>query len=81
MMGRITGTGCVASALCAAFLAVDPDPVRAAASALALFGLAGEQAGDVANGPGSFQTVLLDALYRITPDELVAGGKFEVLYV
>lgn len=81
MMGRITGTGCVASALGAAFLAVDPDPVRAAASALAFCGLAGEQAGEVASGPGSFQTAFLDALDRITPEELGAGGKLEVLYV
>lgn len=81
MMGRITGTGCAASALGAAFLAVDPDPIRAAASALAFCGLTGEQAGEVASGPGSFQTAFLDALYRITPEELIAGGKFEVLYV
>jgi hydroxyethylthiazole kinase len=81
MMGRVTGTGCVASVLCAAFLAVDTDLVRAGASALALCGMAGEQAGDVSSGPGSFQPAFLDALYRITPEELVAGGKFEVLYV
>lgn len=72
LMPRVTGTGCTASALVGAFLAVDPDPVTASASALALLALAGERAGSPAGGPGSFQTHLLDALYAITPDELDA---------
>ena len=53
LMGRVTGTGCTATAAIGAFLAVDPEPVRAAATALAYFGLAGEVAAQKATAPGS----------------------------
>lgn len=70
LMAVVTGTGCSATALIGAFLAVDRDPLTAAATALAYFGLAGEIAGTRAAGPGSFLVDLLDALYTLTPDEL-----------
>lgn len=76
LMGRITGSGCSATALIAAFLAVDPDPLSAAATALAFFGLAGEHAGTAAPGPGSFQVALLDALYTLGPEALQEGSRF-----
>lgn len=75
LMPFVTGTGCTASALVGAFHAVDPDPVSAAATALAFFGLAGERAGARAEGPGSFLVHLLDALYAITPEELAASCR------
>jgi hydroxyethylthiazole kinase len=77
MMGRVTGAGCVATALVAAFLAVDSDPVQAATAALCYFGLAGEKAAESAGGPGTFQVRLLDALYSISEDELRQGAKIE----
>lgn len=77
LMGRITGSGCTATALIAAFLAVDPDPLSAAATALAFFGLAGEWAGVDAAGPGSFQVALLDALYTLSPGAVQEGSRFE----
>jgi hydroxyethylthiazole kinase len=75
LMGRVTGTGCAATAAIGAFLAVDPDPLRAAAAALAYFGLAGEVAARSAAAPGSFMIGLLDALYTISPEQLQAGCK------
>lgn len=75
LMPCVTGTGCSASALVGAFLAVDPDPVSAAATALAFFGLAGERAGARSEGPGSFQIHLLDTLYNLTPEELAHGCR------
>jgi hydroxyethylthiazole kinase len=75
LMPCVTGTGCSASALVGAFHAVDPDPVSAAATALAFFGLAGERAGNMADGPGSFQIHLLDALYNLTPEDLAKGCR------
>jgi hydroxyethylthiazole kinase len=77
LMGRVTGTGCTATAAIAAFLTVDPDPLRAAATALAYFGLAGETAARSASAPGSFMIGMLDALYTITPEQLEAGCKIE----
>jgi hydroxyethylthiazole kinase len=60
-----------------AFLAVDSDPVIAAATALAFFGLAGEVAARNASAPGSYMIAMLDALYTITPDDLAAGCRIE----
>jgi hydroxyethylthiazole kinase len=77
LMSRVTGTGCAATAAIGAFLAVDGDPVAAAAGALAFFGLAGEIAAERAVAPGSFMIALLDALYTITPEALRAGGRIE----
>ena len=65
MMARVTGMGCTASALVAAFAAVNPSPLRAAAHAMAVMGIAGEMAAERAEGPGSFQLHFLDALSRI----------------
>jgi hydroxyethylthiazole kinase len=78
LMGRVTGTGCTATAVIGAFLAVDPDPLRAAATALAYFGLAGETAAQKASAPGSFMIQMLDALYTITPELLEAGCRIEI---
>lgn len=74
LMGRVTGMGCTASALIGAFLAVEPDPAFAAASALAYLGLAGQRAAQGAAGPASFLTGLLDALYAMTEKELEDGA-------
>lgn len=72
LMPYVTGTGCAATALIGAFLAVDKDPLTAAATALAYFGIAGEKAGEGAEGPGTFMIRLLDALYTLTPEEVEA---------
>jgi len=77
MMGRLTGTGCAATAIIGAFLSVDNDPVTASATALAYFGLAGEIGATTANGPGSFMTASLDALYNIDETILKGGAKIQ----
>jgi hydroxyethylthiazole kinase len=79
MMGRVTGTGCTATVIIGAFLAVDPDPVEATATALAYFGLAGEKAASQTKSPGTYQIALLDALFSIDEKELLAGAKIEVV--
>ncbi len=77
LMGFVTGTGCTATAVIGAFLAVDADPVSATATALAFWGLAGEKAAEKSNAPGSFMIGLLDALYEITPDILEKECKID----
>ena len=77
LMGYVTGTGCTATAIIGAFLSVDEDPVSATATALAFFGLAGEVAAKNASAPGSFMIAMLDALYTITPEELLRKCKFQ----
>jgi hydroxyethylthiazole kinase len=79
LLPTVTGTGCSATALVAAFAAVDDDPVAAAATALAYFGLAGEMAGAGSRGPGSFMINLLDALYLMTPEQLAGGCRISAV--
>jgi hydroxyethylthiazole kinase len=76
LMARVTGMGCTASALVAAFLAVQPDKVLAAAHALVVLGLAGELAAERSPGPGSLQLHLLDALYTL--DEATVRARARV---
>lgn len=62
LMTRVTALGCSLSGLIGAYLAVEPDPLVAATSALAVFGVAGELAAEAAKGPGSLRTALIDTL-------------------
>ena len=75
LMGCVTGTGCGATAIIGAFAGVDADPVSAAATALATYGLAGEHAADGAAGPGSFMIRFIDALHALTTEDLRVGCK------
>jgi len=71
IMSKITGMGCIATALIGTFLAVEPDPINATVSALAVLGLAGEIAADKSLGPGSFSVTLLDVFYNLS-DQIVS---------
>jgi hydroxyethylthiazole kinase len=75
MMGRVTGTGCTATVIIGAFLAVSADSLEAATAGLSYFGLAGEKAAARTLSPGTFQIALLDALYEMKEEELRAGAK------
>jgi len=71
LLGAVTGTGCMSSAITGCFLAARPDDaLAAAAEALAAFGVAGEDAARDAKGPGSFHVNLYDALAALDPDTL-----------
>jgi hydroxyethylthiazole kinase len=75
LMGYVTGTGCTATVMIGAFLAVDPDPVEATTTGLAYFGLAGEKAAKKSQAPGSFMIAMLDALNTINEKEMEKGAK------
>ena len=64
-----------ASALTAAFLAVEGDAWTATAAALLAFGVAGEVAAASANGPGSFAGAIIDALYGLDRDVLARKAR------
>ncbi|HWE80758.1 MAG TPA: hydroxyethylthiazole kinase, partial [Gaiellaceae bacterium] len=70
MLARITGTGCMSSAITGCFAAVAGSPFAAAVEALAAFGIAGEEAAREAKGPGSFHVNLYDALAALDPATL-----------
>ena len=75
-MGRVTGTGCQLSALLAAALAVEPLGFLASvAETVALMGAAGELAWarmEEYDGNATYRTRIIDAIYRMTGEELAA---------
>ncbi len=77
LMTRVTALGCSLTAVSGACLAVEPDPFLAALHALALVGVAGEQAAATAAGPGSFRVGYLDSLHGLTPDALEAAARLQ----
>ena len=78
LLGTVTGTGCMSTAVTGCFLAVARDrPLEAAAEALVAFGVAGEDAAVGAKGPGSFHVALYDALYNLDPARLDSRAKVE----
>ncbi|RZJ79178.1 MAG: hydroxyethylthiazole kinase, partial [Chryseobacterium sp.] len=72
MMTKVTGLGCTASALIAAFIGVIEDKTEAVLSAMSLIGIAGELAAQNSAGPGSLQLNIIDNLYSITEEEFIA---------
>ncbi len=64
-MAQVTGLGCALGAAIAAFASVSNSPVEAAATALDVFGLAGERAAAESRGPGSFAVHFIDHLAAI----------------
>lgn len=75
LMGRITGSGCMATAIVGAFLAVEPDPFLAAAEAMIAFGIAGELAAERSAGPGTFRPHLMDAVAALDEATILARAK------
>jgi hydroxyethylthiazole kinase len=76
LLGAVTGTGCMSSAITGCFLAgKSGEPLEAAAEALAAFGVAGEDAARDAKGPGSFHVNLYDALAALDPSTLDDRAK------
>jgi len=75
MMGRLTGTGCMAASLVGAFAAVCSDHVTSSVAAFAAFGIAGERAAQKALGPYSFRTALMDEIAALQPEDLRQNAR------
>ena len=75
MMTRVTGMGCIATAIIAAFLAINPDPLTASFHAMCCMGVCGEIAAANSNGPGTFFPQFLDALYGIDEEKISGALK------
>lgn len=69
MLKRVTGAGCMTSALCAAMCAVS-DGFTGAAAGIALMDICGELAQERSALPGSFRAALFDFAGSITPELL-----------
>lgn len=82
LMGRVTGTGCMLTALMPAFLTAGDDALIAGIAATSLMGAAGETAKARMKGPdgtGSFRTYLIDALSTMDGKVLAAACRIEAL--
>ncbi len=80
MMSRITGCGCMLSAMMGAYAAANPSqPLLAAAAATCVMGLAGQIAAQQpqAVGNASMRTALIDAVCRMDIQTLIGGAKIE----
>jgi hydroxyethylthiazole kinase len=78
ILGQVTGTGCAATTVIAAFLAVSGgEHLEATVCALAAMGLAAEVAAEKSAGPGTFVPQLLDALAALDAKALKKGVKIE----
>jgi len=75
LMGRVVGTGCMATSVIGTFAAVEPNWVRAAAAGLACYEVAGELAVRASQGPGSFKAALIDAVAALEPSVVEAMQK------
>lgn len=65
LMARVTGLGCTATAVVAAFAAVNKNYFQAAVHGMAVMGIAGEIAASKSSGNGSLQVNFLDELYNL----------------
>ena len=81
-MARITGSGCMLTALIGAFCGGDGNPFSAACSAVAAMGVCGEIAEEkrLRNGTGNatFRTDLIDAVFNLTEEQLEKGARYEI---
>lgn len=81
LLSRITGSGCMLTAVCGAFLAACPqDPALAAANAVGAMGLCGEIAARrlrEGEGTGSFRTYLIDAMSLLDNQTWMGGTNIE----
>lgn len=81
-MARITGSGCMLTALIGAFCGSCADPFLAACSAMAVMGVSGEMADArrLKNGTGNatFRNDLIDAVFNLTEEQLLQGVRYEI---
>jgi hydroxyethylthiazole kinase len=78
LLATITGSGCMATSLIGAFLAVASDTLLAATAGLVAMGLAGEMAAAKAGGPGTFRSHLLDAVAALDEETIERGQKVSI---
>ncbi|MEG6617546.1 hydroxyethylthiazole kinase [Peptococcaceae bacterium 1198_IL3148] len=81
ILTKVTGTGCLLSAVVGAFAAVEKDLTLAATSALVYYGVAAEIAAEMKApaGPGSFQIEFLNQLAKVSAGEIMKYGVVEKL--
>nr|WP_315022430.1 hydroxyethylthiazole kinase [uncultured Aminipila sp.] len=82
MMSKITGTGCMLTAMTTAYIVANPgSELEAAAAAVCAMGLCGELAYDRLNsydGNSTYRNYIIDEIFNLDGDKLERGAKYEV---
>jgi hydroxyethylthiazole kinase len=82
MMSKITGTGCMLTAMIAAYLVANIDnPLEGAVASLCAMGLCGERAfGRLSScdGNATYRNYIIDEVYRLDGDTLDNGANYEI---
>jgi hydroxyethylthiazole kinase len=73
LLTEITGSGCMATSMIAAWAAVSDDLLLATVGGLAHYRIAAKLAAEHCSGPGTFIPALMDAVYSITPEDMAGG--------
>lgn len=83
MMGTITGTGCILSAITAAFVGANPNkPLEASLAAVSLLGLCGQLAYNrlsELDGNATYRQYLIDAIYQIDQETFDNQARYKAL--
>jgi hydroxyethylthiazole kinase len=85
LLAAITGSGCTLTALIGAFIgaagqgAGSREYAEAVVAAITCLNVAGEMAAQSANGPGTFQVALFDALYCLQERDVETAAKVQLL--
>ena len=78
IMAKVTGTGCMSSALVGAFIGSYDDYFIAVVAAVAVMGISGEIALEnlkESEGSGTYKARLIDAVYNIKPSHIQTKGN------
>jgi len=78
ILTKVTGTGCLLSAVVGAFAAIEENYLDAATAALVFYGVAAEIAANTTDeqGPGSFQIEFINQLSLVSSSEIDLYGSF-----
>ena len=81
-MARITGSGCMLTALIGAFCGANADAFPTACAAMAAMGISGEIAEEKRlrnhTGNATFRNDLIDAVFNLTAEQLEKGVHYEI---
>ncbi len=79
LLTKITGSGCAATAITAACLAVEKNTLYACAAAMSFIGIAADLAMRYSKAPGSLQIALLDELYLLNAEKIIKNVKINYI--
>jgi len=77
LMARVVGTGCMATSVIGAFIAVERNLALAATAGLVCFEIAAECAAKLSSGPGTFKEKLFDSIFHLDKKTIDKMQKVE----